>query len=321
MEATGNAFWLHDQITPVAGRVVIANPLQLKAISQDRIKTDKVDASVMVRLLDADFISEVHVPSPEVRRQRSLVRSRLRLRKMETQAKNRIHATLMRNHARVTHPFTKSGRAALTRADLPWDDRVDVEMDLRLLAHLEEEMSHLEDILAKQAMEGPRSQEIQLAMTVPGLDVLSASLLVLLIDDVRRFPTKKKLASYFGLVPTLHQSRKTQRYGHITKRGSREARRILNQAAWTIVRLYPGTPLRAFFQRIAQKRRQKVAITALSHKLATLLWEVLTRKEPCRYGRAKTISTKLANARRRADKARLPVRFQVTEATTLSETG
>jgi len=45
------------------------------------------------------------------------------------------------------------------------------------------------------------------------------------------------------------------------------------------VRLYPDMPLRAFFQRIAQKRGQKVAITALSRKLATLLWEVLTRKE------------------------------------------
>lgn len=63
-----------------------------------------------------------------------------------------------------------------------------------------------------------------------------------------------------------------------------------------------------FVKRIAQKRGRKVALTALSTKPATLLWEVLTRKEPCRYGRATTISTKVARARRRAHKACLPRR-------------
>lgn len=305
MEATGNAFWLHDQFAPVAGRVIIANPLQLKAISQARIKTDKVDASIMVRLLAAGFIPEVHVPSPETRHQKSLVNSRLRLRRMATQAKNRIHAALQRNHVRVQKPFTKEGRAKLAQAELPWDDRFDVEMDLRLLDHFEEEMARMEDVLAKQALEGPKSREVQLAMTVPGLDVVGASLLVLLIDDVSRFPTKKHLASYLGLVPSLHQSGKTERYGHITKRGSREARRVLNQAAWTVVRKYKETSLFAFFERIEKRRGTQIAITALSRKLTTLLWEVLTRGEPCRAGRAATIARKLVAARRRARKVLL----------------
>jgi transposase len=56
MEATGNAFWLHDQLCPVAGEVILANPAQLKAIAAARIKNDKLDAAVMVQLLAADFI-------------------------------------------------------------------------------------------------------------------------------------------------------------------------------------------------------------------------------------------------------------------------
>lgn len=80
MEATGNAFWLHDQLSPAAGEIMLANPMQLKAIAAARIKTDKVDAEIMVNLLAADFIPLVWVPDPATRRQRSLVTHRMRMR-------------------------------------------------------------------------------------------------------------------------------------------------------------------------------------------------------------------------------------------------
>lgn len=86
-----------------------------------------------------------------------------------------------------------------------------------------------------------------------------ASFPVSLIDDVSRFPSQKHLASYFGLVPTFHQSGKVEKRGHITKRGSRKARRILNQAAWAVVRFYEETPLFAFYERVAARRGQKIA--------------------------------------------------------------
>lgn len=321
MEATGNAFWLHDQLAPVTEKVVIANPLQLKAISQARIKTDKVDAAIMVRLLAADFIPEVHVPSPDTRRQRSLIRTRLRLRDMATQAKNRVHAALMRNHLRIPKPFSKAGRVMLQQADLPWDDRVTVEMDLRLLESLETEIARMEHILAKQALEGPHKRDIQLAMTVPGLDVLSASFLVSLIDDISRFPSAKHLTSYLGLVPSLHQSGKVDRRGHITKRGSREARKLLNQAAWTVVRHYKETALYAFFERVAARRGQNVAIVALSRKLAAILWQVLSEQQPCYSGRSKTITRKLQRAARMADRAILPLGKGKPEPGPLPKTG
>ncbi len=44
LEATGNTAAIVRLLTPFVARVVIANPLQVKAIAHARVKTDKVDA-------------------------------------------------------------------------------------------------------------------------------------------------------------------------------------------------------------------------------------------------------------------------------------
>lgn len=46
VEATGNTMALARVLSPFVARVVIANPLQVKAIAHAHVKTDKIDAGV-----------------------------------------------------------------------------------------------------------------------------------------------------------------------------------------------------------------------------------------------------------------------------------
>jgi transposase len=57
MESTG-AYWLdlYDHLDELHVPVVLANPLQTKAIAHGRIKSDKVDARILAHLLRADLI-------------------------------------------------------------------------------------------------------------------------------------------------------------------------------------------------------------------------------------------------------------------------
>ena len=50
LEATGNTATIVRLLTPFVARVVIANPLQVKAIAHARVKTDKVDAKILAQL-------------------------------------------------------------------------------------------------------------------------------------------------------------------------------------------------------------------------------------------------------------------------------
>ncbi|ESW68297.1 hypothetical protein X771_11390 [Mesorhizobium sp. LSJC277A00] len=47
VEATGNAMAVVRVLSPFVGRVIVANPMQVKAIAHDRIKTDKIDVGVL----------------------------------------------------------------------------------------------------------------------------------------------------------------------------------------------------------------------------------------------------------------------------------
>lgn len=87
MEATSNAFWIHDILSDYPVQVVIANPLKTRAIAEARVKTDALDAQILAQLLAADFIPESWVPSKSDYQLRILLNHRIRLAKIRTMLK------------------------------------------------------------------------------------------------------------------------------------------------------------------------------------------------------------------------------------------
>ena len=73
IEATGNCMAVSRVLTPFVKRVVIANPLQVKAIAYAHIKTDKIDAGVLASLHAAGFLPEVWLPDGETERRQEQV--------------------------------------------------------------------------------------------------------------------------------------------------------------------------------------------------------------------------------------------------------
>ncbi len=71
--------------------------MKTKAIASAKVKTDKVDAEVLARLLASDFLAEVWVPDQQLRALRRLVAQRASLVQQRTRLRNRVHAILNRN--------------------------------------------------------------------------------------------------------------------------------------------------------------------------------------------------------------------------------
>jgi transposase len=63
-----------------AGRVLVANPAKTALIAQAQVKSDRVDAESLARLLAAQFLYTVWVPDASVRQQRALVAHQADLR-------------------------------------------------------------------------------------------------------------------------------------------------------------------------------------------------------------------------------------------------
>ncbi|MET0510161.1 MAG: transposase [Thermoleophilaceae bacterium] len=117
-----------------------------------------------------------------------------------------------------------------------------------------------------------------------GVNLHTAATFMARVGEIGRFKDARKLVSYLGLDPRVRQSgEEPVRYGHISKEGASEARHMLCEAAWIVVR-YPS-PLSAFSERIKARRGSRIATVAVARKLVVLFWHLLTKEEDYAFGR------------------------------------
>ena len=278
IEATGNATVVAEVLRPHAGRVVIANPQQVRLIAYAKIKTDRIDASVLARLYASGFLPEVWVPDERTQALRRQVTRRNQLVRQRTRLKNMVQSVL---HAQLIPPcptadlFGPKGRAWLVEQILPADETSAVERHMREYDRLGDDLDAVERDLARGALADEQTKRL---MTIPGIHMVVAVGIMAAIGHIQRFANPQQLVSYFGLNPSVHQSGNGPVHrGRITKRGRGHARGMLVEAAWVAARV-PG-PLRAFFLRIRARRGQHVAAVATARKLVVLIWHMLRRNE------------------------------------------
>src|SRR5436309_11931683 len=94
--------------------------------------------------------------------------------------------------------------------------------------------------------------------TVPGVGPVTAATFVATLDTVARFAGPHPVAAYLGLIPSEWSSGERQQRGAITKVGHRRARRVLVQAAWSLLRTRSpdAAALRAWAQQLDRAPRQ-----------------------------------------------------------------
>ena len=292
VEATGNAAAVAAVIAPHVKRVVIGNPKQVRLIAHAKIKTDTIDAGVLAQLYASGFLPEVWVadePTQALRRQvtrrNQIVRQRSRLKNI---IQSILHAHLVPSCPHADLCGAK-GRVWLVEQVVPEDERLAIERHLREFDRLGEDLKVIERDLAFSALADEGAKRL---MTVPGIDMIVALAMMAAIGDVTRFTAPRRLVSYLGLNPSVHQSGPGPAYhGRITKQGRGHARGMLVEAAWAAARA-PG-PLRAFFLRIRARRGQHVAAVATARKLAIVIWHLLSKGESYVWARPSLHAKKL----------------------------
>jgi len=100
MEACWNWGWLCDLLGEIdeVGQVVLAHPYKTRLIAEAQVKTDRIDAQTLAKLLRGDLIAQSHAPSAATRVRKHLLRQRLFWVRPRTMLRNRIHAILDRQH-------------------------------------------------------------------------------------------------------------------------------------------------------------------------------------------------------------------------------
>ena len=275
-EATRNYWFIYDCLNEYLD-VTVANPRETGLISDQKIKSDRLDAKRLAVLCRADIVAESYVPPDEFRDARKLVRRRKSLVDDRTAAKNRVRAALAdRGITYDGDVFGDDGREFLAREELPLSsaDRKIIDADLAVIEELDEQVAELQDAIDEIAATW---EWTQLLMTIPGIGPCLSVSIVAEIGEIDRFENKKQAVSYAGLDPRVRQSGEKERTGAISKEGPPVLRWALGQGALNVVKY--DSYLGNFYTRLKDRKNNQKALAATARKLLVSCYAMLTKKE------------------------------------------
>jgi len=140
------------------------------------------------------------------------------------------------------------------------------------------------ELLKQQVKRIERRIEIQVKdtnthlLTIPGIGILTAGTILGELGNLSRFTSIDQLTAFAGLDPSVMESGRSRRTGHISKRGSPMLREALYGAALSASRVNPVC--QQFYQRLKAKgKHHKVCLVAIARKLLHIAYSVETKQK------------------------------------------
>ena len=263
IEASGYSSWFVELLEGLGHRVLTGDAAEIRRRAKRRQKNDRRDASLILDLLLKGEFPQVHRPPFESREVLRLLRYRHKLAQMRARAKNSLQALCYgAGSPRRAHLLSQRGRGRLLQ--LPMGAAMSRQRGgwLSLVEEFDRRIKGLDEWPGQRAEAGERVARLR---TQPGIGLLTALALVHTLEPVSRFSGGRKVAAYVGLDPVEYSSGERQRFGSISKGGSRLLRHLLAEAAQTAVRR--DEELRRFYGRLARRRGAQKANVAAARKL------------------------------------------------------
>ncbi len=243
----------------------------LKAMKAN--KTDPHDAAGLAQLARTGFYKEVHVKSAPAQGVRSAITARGHLVEERVRLDNAIRGLCAAFGIRVGpgqgKDFVARARAAERIPGLG-------EAVAALLAARQAFVDQIKVLDVFLAGIAKTSTACQILMSIPGVGVQTAAAYAAAVDDADRFTRSRAAGAYFGLVPRRYQSGETEWTGRITKQGDSMVRKLLYEAANSILtRSKKSFALKTWALKIARRRGLRKARVALARRLAVIMHAML----------------------------------------------
>jgi len=280
VESTGNTRYFKSRMEAAGIGVTVINPAKLKVINESVKKTDKHDAATIAEFLEHDMLPEAHLCSQESEQLRRLLKVRTTMVKTIVVMKNQIHALLTSEGMEDVKPGTlqsKKGRQRVLDTLNQCKNGLVVQPLFDMIEGIEANVNTIEKQLHDLTKD---DRMVQLLLTIPGCGEICAWTIRAYVDDINRFASPKKFASYAGLAPWVQNSNEIIHHGKITKRGPKELRTALVQIVMGLRRMKAKTLTWRLMQRYETMKAAKgsgKSIIAAARKMTTFIWHMLSK--------------------------------------------
>jgi transposase len=274
MEVGTHSPWVSRLLSSLGFRVIVANPRQVRLISESQHKTDHFDARMLARLgrADPELLSPVEHRGEQAQKDRALLQSRDGLVRCRVLLINQVRGMTKSLGVRVPkcspNVFPKRVRATVDVDLFPGLSAL-----LETIQQISTTLKGLEAEVSRLCRE--RYPEVVCLEQVGGVGHITSLAYVLTLEDPTRFAKSRTVGAYLGMCPRQHSSGDRQPQLRITKAGDEMLRRYLVQAAHYILGPFgPDCDLRRHGLQICErggKNAKKRAAVAVARKLAVLL--------------------------------------------------
>ena len=306
-EAGPTGYGLYRQVRAFGYDCCVVAPSLIPVRAGERVKTDRLDAMRLARLLRAGELTPVWVPDETHEAMRDLVRARESAAEDQRHKRQLVSAFVLR-HGRTyqrTKPWTMRYRRWLQ--SLAFDHpahQIALQEMLQAERNATERLERLTGHIEALVPEWDLAPAVNALQALRGVALISAVTFMAEIGDVRRFETPVKLMAYLGLVPSEYSTGQTTRRGSITRAGNARVRHKLIEGAWTYrLQARPGerklyilkeqpaeiqdiawkaqSRLTARYRKLVQRgKKSTVVTTAIAREMAAFMWDIARRSEP-----------------------------------------
>jgi len=312
MESTGK-YWIPVFNTlEKTCNICLTHPKYVKAIKGK--KTDKRDAKWIAELFKCDLVRSSFIPPEDIRQLRDLCRYHTKLTYINTSEKNRGQNCLTMCNFKLDDVFSDVFGTSATRVldqllelrhsdfdiapllhklckatveevkaaldgELSFAQAEKLKLVRQHMKNLANLQSKLESLIFKLAKKfGPHTD---LLMTVPGISspLTAIRILAEIGIDMSVFETSKQLCSWAGLTPQNNESANKKKTTRISRAGA-YLKPLLVQIALAVSKSNKYPELRDKYQTLTKRRGHKKAVIAVSRKLLTAIWHILSKNVP-----------------------------------------
>lgn len=278
LEASSYSYLVFDLIEDLVSEIQIANPSKVRIIAESSIKTDKIDALTLARLLSANYIPQTYIRGLDNRSVIGQLHQRMFLVRSRTRVKNRIHSFLDRQPEDVRRDcplkrdlFGKAGRRWLDHVVLPAAEDKMLKNMLRFLDSHDALIKESDGWIKELYQSDPVAQRLA---AIPGIGKFLAVLIRHEIDDIIRFRNVKKLHAYAGLVPTTKSSGGKTFHGKLVKNCNHILKWALIEAVWPAIQ--GDAWLKSMYLKKKKHKHYNIARTLVAKNILTLVYKVWT---------------------------------------------
>lgn len=279
MEACAGAHFWARELGALGHEVRLMPPSYVKPYVK-RGKTDAADAEAICEAVTRPTMRFVPVKSAESQATLLLHRTRDFLVRQRIQAVNAIRAHLGEFGIVVARGIHNVERLLAAAATVPEAARPAIDL---LARQLRETRAKIAELTAEIEAAQRQDEAARRLATIPGVGVLTSSVIAASSPDVSNFRTARDFAAWLGLTPRPNASGGKERLGRISKAGNRYIRRLLYLGAMAqISARRKGRPGEDRLWRMLERKPIKLVAIALANRMARVIWALLKTGESYR---------------------------------------